>query len=158
MFSVHFPWTNYGNGKVSDQWRRSAAGGWFPAMETMSGLPSSHFGLPFLVRLQNLEARQPQRNRRNLMSRNCHQENIGNPIPALAFPGFSLSKRTVVPKILDIPRAQRTALGWVTVVPSGRPGEMWPTSCQLNSCSARESSTTYCVWDIYIIDTLCVYI
>ena len=40
-----------------------------------------------------------------------HQENIGNPIPALAFPGFSLSKRTVVPKILDIPRAQRTALG-----------------------------------------------
>ena len=98
MFSVHFPWTNYGNGKVSDQWRRSAAGGWFPAMETMSGLPSSHFGLPFLVRLQNLEARQPQRNRRNLMSWNCTRKTSETPYQHWLSLGFPYQKGLWSPK------------------------------------------------------------
>ena len=88
MFSVHFPSTNYGHAEVADQWGRSAAGGWFPA----HGNNVRTAIIPFLARLQNLEARQPERNRRNLMPTNFQQENMGNPTPARLFLGFPYQK------------------------------------------------------------------
>lgn len=85
MFSVHFPWTNDGPAEVSDQWGRSAAGGWFPASHFYGA--ATKFGSQAAWKKQE----EPDAYK---FSRGKH----GKPHTSTAFPRFSLSTGAVVPK------------------------------------------------------------
>ena len=86
--------------------------------------------IPFLARLQNLEARQPGRNRRNLIPTNFQQENMGNPAPARRSLGFPYQQGLWSP---NFGRTTNALLGSVAVVSTARPGADVETEKEIES-------------------------